>query len=261
MRHAAAGRRCISASCFPHLRRRPRTSFGRAIRVGLRGFPNADFRSSSSAGITVTTTSPPLTDADRGADPSPRRSSAARHRADHRFDGVSGLFGHAGEISGATPAADRDRLDPIPGVPADHAADGVVVGRPRRCARPGRGCRCCAAWRWWRRRCSSSRGLRYLPIAEAAATAFVAPLFVTALSIAVPRRKDRRAALGGDTDRADRRADRDPTRYRCVQSRGDAADPFGAELGLHADHDTDDQRRRPRRHHDGVFGGGRVSWC
>ena len=62
-------------------------------------------------------------------------------------------------------------------------------------------------------------GLRFLPIAEASATGFVAPLFVTALSIFFLGREGRRAALDCDRGRADWRADHPAAGHLGVSSR------------------------------------------
>ena len=76
-------------------------------------------------------------------------------------------------------------MDQVPGVRADHDA-GDDAGFPAVCAadqpaRPALAARYQALLSW----CDSLfiSGLRFLPIAEASATGFVAPLFVTALSI------------------------------------------------------------------------------
>ena len=63
-------------------------------------------------------------------------------------------------------------------------------------------------------------GLRYLPIAEASATGFVSPLFVTALSIVFLVGEGRRAALACDRGRIARRADHPAPGHQRVSSRG-----------------------------------------
>ena len=55
--------------------------------------------------------------------------------------------------------------------------------------------------RCWRSSLFFISGLRFLPIAEASATGFVAPLFVTALSIVFLEREGRPAALDRDSGR------------------------------------------------------------
>jgi uncharacterized membrane protein len=76
-------------------------------------------------------------------------------------------------------------------------------------------------------------GLRFLPIAEASATGFVAPLFVTALSIVFLGEKRRRAPLDRDRGRPDRRADHPAAGHRRVSSRRVLPARLGAGLGLH----------------------------
>ena len=96
-------------------------------------------------------------------------------------------------------------------------------------------------------------GLRFLPIAEASATGFVSPLFVTALSIVFLGEKvglRRWIATGG---RPDRRAHHPAAGHRRVSSRRVLSAGLGAGLGLHADHDADDERHRARHHHHDLF--------
>src|SRR6185436_5377453 len=81
-------------------------------------------------------------------------------------------------------------------------------------------------------------GLRFLPIAEASATGFVAPLLVTALSIVFLGEKvglRRWIATGVGLIGV------------LIILRP------GTGLGLHADHDADDERHRARRYHHGLF--------
>eukprot|EP01035_Chromulina_nebulosa_P058613 gene58613-80272_t len=67
----------------------------------------------------------------RTAPPS-QRSAVSWHHADTRLDAVSGIVRCDGQISFAQPAGCGGRLDPLPGVRADHAADrsGAVLGQP-----------------------------------------------------------------------------------------------------------------------------------
>ena len=116
--------------------------------------------------------------------PGAGRPALSRHRADPRLYRLSrGLRCHR-EISLGDAALDRDRLDQISGIRADHVS-GDVTGFTSIFAlnstRPGFQADA-------RRRAAGSSlffisGLRFLPIAEASATGFVSPLFVTALSI------------------------------------------------------------------------------
>jgi hypothetical protein len=125
----------------------------------------------------------------------PKRSPPFRKapaRADRPFKGIAlvlastiflGSLRRNGEISLGDAALDRDRLDPLPGVRADHDA-GDDAGFAALCAadQPARlhlmrGAALLGSSLFF------ISGLRFLPIAEASATGFVAPLFVTALSI------------------------------------------------------------------------------
>ena len=96
-------------------------------------------------------------------------------------------------------------------------------------------------------------GLRFLPIAEASATGFVAPLFVTALSIVFLGEKvglRRWIATGVGL-----------IGVIIILRPGSGAfhpaaffpDRLGAGLGLHPDHDADDERHRARHHRDDLF--------
>ena len=96
-------------------------------------------------------------------------------------------------------------------------------------------------------------GLRYLPIAEASATGFVSPLFVTALSIIflsekVGVRRWLATAVGSA-----RRADHPAPGQQRISSRGRLSDRLRARLGLHADHDAHDERQGARHHHHDLF--------
>ena len=118
---------------------------------------------------------------------------------------------------------------------------------------PAAACNCCAAPRCSARRCSSSPACGFLPIAEASATGFVAPLFVTALSIVflgekVGLRRWIATAVGLIGVHHHPAAG-----HRRVSSRRVLPDRLGAGLGLHADHDADDERHRPRHHHHDLF--------
>ena len=87
-------------------------------------------------------------------------------------------------------------------------------------------------------------GLRFLPIAEASATGFVSPLFVTALSIVFLEREGRHAPLDRDRDRPDRRDDHPAARLQRVSCRRVFPDRLGVVLGRHVDHDAHDERPR-----------------
>ena len=110
-----------------------------------------------------------------------RRPAVQGHRAGAGLDDLSRHLRRDGKVSLGDVALDRDCLDPLPGVRDDHDA-GDDAGFAALCAanqpaRPASDARCGAA------RLFFISGLRFLPIAEASATGFVAPLFVTALSI------------------------------------------------------------------------------
>ena len=96
-------------------------------------------------------------------------------------------------------------------------------------------------------------GLRFLPIAEASATGFVAPLFVTALSIVflgekVGVRRWLATAIGliGVLIILRPGIERVSCR-RVLPAR------LGAGLGLHPDHDAHDERQGTRHHHHDLF--------
>ncbi len=96
-------------------------------------------------------------------------------------------------------------------------------------------------------------GLRFLPIAEASATGFVSPLFVTALSIvflgeSVGLRRWLATAVGLIGVLIILR----PGSQR-VPCRGVLPAGLGAGLGLHADHDAHDERQGARHHHHDLF--------
>ena len=96
-------------------------------------------------------------------------------------------------------------------------------------------------------------GLRFLPIAEASATGFVAPLFVTALSIVflgekVGMRRWIATGVGLIGVLIILRPGTGAFHPGGVLSAG-----LGAGLGLHADHDADDERHRARHHHHDLF--------
>ncbi len=96
-------------------------------------------------------------------------------------------------------------------------------------------------------------GLRFLPIAEASATGFVAPLFVTALSIIFLGEKVGMRRWIATGSRPDRRAHHPASGHRRVSPGGVLSAGLGAGLGLHADHDADDERHRARHHHHDLF--------
>ena len=82
-------------------------------------------------------------------------------------------------------------------------------------------------------------GLGFLPIAEASATGFIAPLFVTALSIIFLSRR-RPAPLARDRGWAAWRAHHPAAGHRCVSHGRVLPDRLGFRLGVHADHDAHD---------------------
>ena len=86
-----------------------------------------------------------------------RRSSVQGHRADPGLDDLPRRLRRHGEISVGDAAVDRDRLDQLPGVRADHVA-GDDAGFAAVCAadRPARAASDARRWRCWARRCSSS---------------------------------------------------------------------------------------------------------
>ncbi len=109
-------------------------------------------------------------------------------------------------------------------------------------------------------------GLRYLPIAEASATGFVAPLFVTALSIIFLSEKVGLRRWMATASRAGRRAHHPAPGHQRVPCRGGVPAGLGAGLGLHADHHAHDERHREEPHRDGLFGDRRPvafspCWC
>ena len=83
----------------------------------------------------------------------------------------------------------------------------------------------------------------------ASATGFVAPLFVTALSIIFLSEKVGPAA-GSRRRRPDRRAHHLASGHRRVSPRSILSAGVGAGLGLHADHHADDERHRARHHRE-----------
>jgi len=80
------------------------------------------------------------------------------------------------------------------------AGDAAGFSIVRGCRPNGAGCTCCAARHCWAPPLFFISGLRYLPIAEASATGFVAPLFVHRAVDRLSQRKGRPAPL--DRDRA-----------------------------------------------------------
>ena len=96
-------------------------------------------------------------------------------------------------------------------------------------------------------------GLRFLPIAEASATGFVSPLFVTALSIfflgeKVGLRRWLATAVGLLGVLIILRPGLQRVSSRRVLSGG-----LGAGLGLHPDHDAHDERQGTRDDDHGLF--------
>ena len=139
----------ISASCF-------RTLSHRGELVFFRASPDSIITA-----LEIAVTPPPAAAARLDSAPIPlpekksarpqgaraRRSSVQGHRADPGLDGLSRRLRRHGEISVGDAALDRDRLDPLPGVRADHDAgddagfaavcDADQPARAASAARPG----------------------------------------------------------------------------------------------------------------------------
>ena len=153
----------------------------------------------------------------------------------------------------ASLALDRDRLDPLPGVRADHVA-GDAAGLAALCdadrpARPATDARRRAAGLvavlHHRSALPADRGSLRHRLRRAA----VRHRAVDHL----PRREGRHAPLDRDRDRPDRRADHPAAGHRRVSSRRLLPARLGVGLGLHADHDAHDERQRARHHHHDLF--------
>ena len=197
--------------------------------------------------------------------PLPEKKPAARSapaRADRPFKGIalilaSTVFLGASDVTAkylsATLALDRDRLDPLPGVRADHVA--------------GDAARLAAL-------CAADQPARPAIAARRRAAGFVAVLHLRSALPAdrgslrhrlrraavrhravdhLPRRESRHAALDRDRGRPGRRAHHPAAGHRRVSSGRLFPAGFGVGLGLHPDHDADDERQRARHHHDDLF--------
>ncbi len=127
----------ISASCFRALSNRCDLSFFRASPDSII-LPRFEFnrdpasRRSRQAGQRVPLPLPEKKSAARSR-AGARRSAVPRHRADPGLDGVSRHLRCDREISVGDTALDRDRLDPVSGVRADHGA-GDAAGFAALCA-------------------------------------------------------------------------------------------------------------------------------
>ena len=141
----------------------------------------------------------------------PRRSAGARrspvqgHRADPGLDGIPGLSDVTAKYLASTlPSIEitwiRFMAFALIMMPAMIPGSPLYALTTRR-----RGCISCAAPRCSAPRCSSSPVCGFLPIAEASATGFVAPLFVTALSIIFLNETVGAAALDRNRGRPPRR--------------------------------------------------------
>ena len=113
-----------------------------------------------------------------------RRPAVQGHRAGAGLDDLSRHLRRDGKVSLGDDALDRDRLDPLPGVRDDHDAAAMMPGSPLYALPTNRlGLHLMRGAALLGSSLFFISGLRFLPIAEASATGFVAPLFVTALSI------------------------------------------------------------------------------